>query len=188
VKGALLSLPVLVGVIVLGGCGQTQSTRPQPTSPPTATAPDLPGGFGLSPSDPNLTDQIVLKSVRSVLGHPIDGALVVVNHGTTPINLTKGCKPDFVIALTNGTYKPMVAFPLICSTQPFIIQPGTNRLPFQVVTTYLGCGNGAGPSAVPACIHNMPRPLPTGTYDAVLIGDGSLPLPEPRPVAITLTT
>jgi hypothetical protein len=187
VKGALLSLPVLVGVIVLGGCGQTQSTRPQPTSPPTATAPELPGGFGLSPSDPNLTDQIVLKSVRSVLGHPIDGALVVVNHGTTPINLTKDCKPDFVIALTNGTYKPIVAFALICSTQPFIIQPGTNRLPFQVVTTYLGCGNGAGPSAVPACIHNMPPPLPTGTYDAVLIGDGSLPLPEPRPVAITLT-
>ena len=129
--------------------------------------------------------QIVLTSSRTTAGHFIDGALLVVNHGTVSINLTKTCKPGFVVALTNSKYVPQVAFSAVCSTRPLIIIPGTNRLPVRVITTYLECQQGGSVSAEPACVANEAPPLPTGTYDAVLVGDG-LALPEPQPVPVIL--
>jgi hypothetical protein len=58
---------------------------------------------------------------------------------TVSINLTKTCKPGFVVALTDSKYVPQVAFSAVCSTRPLIITPGTNRLPVRDITTYLEC-------------------------------------------------
>ena len=136
--------------------------------------------------DPSLTDRIVLKSSRTTAGQSIDGTLLVFNHAAAAINLTKTCRPSFVVALTNSRYVPQVAFPAVCSSQPLVIVTGMNRLPVKVTTTYLECQQGGSVSAGPACVANEAPPLPAGSYDAVLVGDG-LALPEPQPVPVTLT-
>jgi hypothetical protein len=109
-----------------------------------------------------------------VSGNTIDGTLVVVNRGS-PVNLTKSCRPDYVVVLTNAKYAPQVAFTSDCLAQPFTIRTGTNRLPIHVLTTYLVCHP-------PACTSD----LPAGNYDAVLVGNG-LALPEPKPISVTLS-
>jgi len=173
-------------LFVLASCGPDQSAKQQIHPTTTTTAPPLPGGYGLVTPDPSLTTQIVLSSTRIASGHSINGTLLVVNRGTIPINLTKACRPDFVVALTNSNYVPQVAFATVCSGRPFTIAPGANHLHVDVTTTYLGCRQGGSPSTVPNCLSDEPPPLPAGNYDAVLIGDG-LALPEPRPVPVTLT-
>ncbi len=182
-----------VGLMVLpllstaAACGQAQSGLPNTTVAPTTTAPPLPGGYGLLPADPHLTDRISLTADRVTPGRVLNGTLVVVNDGTAPINLTKPCRPDFVVALTNSSYAPQVAFATMCSSAPLIIASGTNRFPIQVMTTYVGCSPGGPQAPEPACTANGgPPPLPGGNYDAVLIGF-VLPLPEPHPVAVQLT-
>jgi hypothetical protein len=175
-------------VSVLAAC-----TNPQASSAPklshsttTATAPVLPGGYGLLPSDPGLTDRIILKSARSTAGKPIPGTLLVINHTAASINLTKTCRPSYAVALTNSKYVPRVAFATVCSSAPFVIAPGTNRFPISITTTYLACGQSPSSSSdLPTCIKSGAPPLPAGTYDAVLIGDG-LALPRPQPVPVVL--
>jgi hypothetical protein len=94
---------MLTCVTALAACGGAQSTGRSTT---TTTAPRLPGGYGLIPPDPSLTDRIVLKSSRVTAGQSIDGTLLVFNHGAVAINLTKTCQPSFVVALTNSRYVP----------------------------------------------------------------------------------
>ena len=184
---ALPLLAVLLLVTSTAACGQTRPGSSNTTAVPTTTAPPLPGGYGLLPSDPHLSDRILIATNRSKPGLSIDGTLVVVNDGAAPINLTKSCRPDFVVALTNSHYTPQVAFAAVCRSTPLMIAPGSNRLPVRVMTTYLGCGSSGSHSAEPACLADGgPPPLPMGEYDAVLIGSG-LALPEPEPVAIRLT-
>jgi hypothetical protein len=176
-------------VAVLAAC-----TNPQASSAPkvshstttTTTAPVPPGGYGLLPSDPGLTDRIILKSSRSTAGKPIPGTLLVVNHTAASINLTKTCQPSYAVALTNSKYAPRVAFATVCSSAPFVIAPGTNRFPISITTTYLACQQSQSSSSdLPTCIKSGAPPLPSGTYDAVLIGDG-LALPRPQPVPVVL--
>lgn len=179
---------ILTCLTLLTACGQAQSTDRPTVRSTTTTAPRLPGGYGLIPADPSLTDRIVLKSSSVTAGHPIDATLLVVNHSATAINLTKTCRPSFVVALTNRTYIPRVAFTTDCSSQPFAIVPGTTRLPIKVITTYLGCQQGGSTvSGQPACVGDEAPPLPAGRYDAVMVGNGGLALPEPLPVPVTLT-
>ena len=174
---------ILTGLIVLTACGEAQSTGSSTT---TTTAPPLPGGYGLTTPDSSLTDRIVLKSSRTTAGQSIDGTLLVFNHGAAAINLNKGCRPSVVVALTNSKYVPQVAFAADCSSQPLVIIPGANRLPVEVVTTYLECQQVGSVSTEPACVASGAPPLPAGSYDAVLVGNG-LALPEPQPVPVTLT-
>lgn len=183
------ALGVLAAVaLALSACNQGQSAGPTTSHPsPTTTAPPLPGGYGLIPAGRGLSDRIVLNSTRIASGRPIGGALIVVNHGAVPINLTKTCRPNFVVVLTSSTYTPQVAWPSDCAVGPFTIAPGTNRFPVQVTTTYLGCHQSGPPSTVPRCLSSGPPSLPAGNYDAVLVGNG-LALPKPQPVAVTLTT
>jgi hypothetical protein len=184
-----LAAVAAVAMVVLGlsACSQRPlSAHRSGDSSPTTTAPLLPDGNGLTPAAGVLSDRIVLKSRRIASGQSIGGSLLVVNHGGAPINLTKMCRPDFVVALTSSSYTPIVAWAANCSGLPFIIAPGTNRLPLKVITTYLGCSQGGRPSTEPKCTSTGPPPLPTGNYDAVLFGDG-LALPKPQPISVTLT-
>jgi hypothetical protein len=178
-----VGLIVLLLVAVAAACGQTQASTTNTTGVPTTTAPPLPGGYGLLPSDPHLSDRIVLSTNRITSGHIIYGSLVVMNHGTAPINLTKRCMPHFGVALSSSHYIPQMGFPADCRSTPFIINPGSNRFPIGGSTTYDSCGEA---SAEPPCIDRGPPPLPAGAYDAVLIGDGYLALPQPHPVPVTL--
>ena len=184
-RWAFMASLIACGLLLLAGCGQVHSSTQGSSRTTVTTAPPLPKGYGLVAADPSLTDRIVLSSTRIASGHSIDGVLLVVNHGSVPINLTKMCQPDFVVVLTSSNCLPQVAFAAMCSFHPFIILPGNNRLPFQVITTYYGCQNGGLPSPEPKCLSDGPPPLPRGNYDAVLIGDG-LGLPEPRPIPVML--
>ena len=146
--------------------------------------------IGLVPAPRGLTDRLVLQQTRVTAGAPIKGTLVVTYRGHAPINLNRGCRPRYAVVVTNHRFPPEAAFPADCGTGPFIIKPGVNRLAITVVTTYGSCSQVASQatSRSPACLHGRERmpPLPPGRYQAVLVGDGSLPLPAPVPVPVSL--
>jgi len=145
--------------------------------------------FGLGPASPQLTTRLVLSRTRVVTGSPITATVVVTNHGASSINLTHGCEPSYAVVLTDaGLSLPAgLGWPAICIDGPLIMRPGVNRLPATVLTTYLSCGQQRQGST-PACLGTGSMPaLPPGRYAAVLVGNGDLRLPPPRPVAVVLT-
>lgn len=174
-----LSALVVVGALMVAGC--TSQTASSPTLPSTIPARES----GLSPADPHLSDRLVLTTVRVPAGVTINGTLVVTNHGPKPINLNHGCAPHYEVALTNRHYRPTVVVPTECADRPLLLEPGINRFPITVITTYLACGS-PGTASVPACENQTAPNLPVGKYEAVLFGEG-LALPAPTPVLVALT-
>jgi hypothetical protein len=145
---------------------------------------------GLVPAHRGLTDRLVLQRTRVTAGTEIKGTLVVISSSQAPVNLTHGCRPDYVVVLTSRRFPPDVAFSSDCSGAPFIIRPGENRIAITVLTTFLSCvqiARLATPQR-PACLphHRGTPPLPAGRYEAVLVGEG-LPLPAPAPVLVSLS-
>ncbi len=146
---------------------------------------------GLIPAPRGLTDRLILQQTHVTAGTPIKGTLVVTFRGRAPINLNRGCRPQYAVVVTNHRFPPAAGFPSVCAKAPFIIKPGENRLAVVVYTTYLQCSEVASQATrrSPACLHGrevMPS-LPPGRYEAVLEGDGLLPLPAPAPVPVILT-
>jgi hypothetical protein len=184
---------------VLAACGPAStSARPKATTPSATILPASPhpvgagdlSADGLLPAWPQLHDRLVLKTTEVSAGTTsVSGTLVVVNDGRRAINLSRGCRPSYVVVLTSRTYEPTVAWAMVCSVRPFLMAPGRNRLPFSISTTYLSCGPPPNTPSDPPCLdHPMrPPPLPAGRYRAVLRGDG-LALPPPPSVSITLTS
>lgn len=177
---------------LLVACGSPHAQTPSsgissagaPTVSPTSTT-----ATGLVPASRGLTDRLVLQQTHVTAGTPIKGWLVVTYRGRAPINLNRGCRPHYAVVVTNHRFPPDVAFPADCSTAPFVIRPGQNRLAVTVITTYDRCAQVASQatSSMPACLQGrqiMP-PLPPGQYEAVLVGDG-LPLPAPAPIPVSL--
>jgi hypothetical protein len=143
--------------------------------------------MGLKPASRALSDRLIFSRTAVVAGVRIKGTLLVVNHGSKPINLNHGCRPAYEVVLTGRHYRPSLALADICSVKPFILRPGRNLLPFTLLTTFQTCaGKKDLASGEHACLPGprMP-PLPAGHYSAVLVGDG-LALPAPVPVAVTL--
>jgi hypothetical protein len=177
---------------LLVACGsphaQTPSSGTSSSGAPTVSpAPTM--ATGLVPARRGLTDRLVLQQTHVTAGTPIKGWLVVTYQGRAPINLNRGCRPQYAVVITNHRLPPDVAFPTDCSTAPFVIKPGENRLAITVITTYRMCAQLArqATGSMPACLHGrqiMP-PLPPGRYEAVLVGDG-LPLPAPAPIPVSL--
>jgi hypothetical protein len=151
----------------------------------------LPACGGTTPTakDANITDRLMLSATVSVAGHPIKGEFIVINPGGS-FNLNHGCRPQFAVTLSNRTFPPDAAFTLPCSSKPFIIRHGANRLPFTVFTGYPSCtqpGGGPVTQTSPSCLDgNIIPPLPPGTYRAV--ENGGIALPAPRPVTVRLTS
>lgn len=155
--------------------------------PIVSPAPTTATGLVRAPS--GLTDRLVLQQTHVAAGTPIKGSLVVMYRGRAPIDLNRGCRPQYAVVVTNHRFPPDVAFSTDCSAAPFVIKPGENRLAVTVITTYRVCAQVASQatSRTPACLHGrqiMP-PLPPGRYEAVLVGDG-LPLPAPAPIPVSL--
>jgi len=177
---------------LLAACGPPHAQTPSPgtsssAAPTVSQAPTM--ATGLVPEPGGLTDRLVLLQTQVTAGTPIKGWLVVTYRGRAPINLNRGCRPQYAVVITNHRFPPDVAFPADCSAAPFVIKPGENRLAVTVITTYRMCAQVASQatSSMPACLHGhqiMP-PLPPGRYEAVLVGDG-LPLPAPAPIPIRL--
>jgi hypothetical protein len=175
---------------LLAGCGQVHngaggSAGGRPGGGSASPAPTL----GLAPAPAGLADRIALSRTRVRPGTPIRGMLVVVNHGRKTVNLNRGCRPYFGVRLAGHGLPVAAAFPADCSRAPFLIRPGVTRLAVTVRTTYSGCTSGKHATAhMPACLpgNRMP-PLPAGRYQAVLVGDGDLPLPPATPVQVVLT-
>jgi len=189
----LLAAASTAAVGLLAACSSPHAPT---SSPGTASAgspavsPPSRAAAGLIPAPPGLTDRLVLQRTRVAAGTPIKGTLIVTSRGRAPINLNHHCRPHYTVVVTNHRFPPAAAFPADCSTAPFTIKPGENRLAVTVQTTYLSCTQVASQatSSFPACLHGrqiMP-PLPPGRYEAVLIGDGTLPLPAPAPVPVIL--
>ncbi len=185
----------LLSVLALGGllaaCSHGTPSAARPTTPATTTTVPLKSA-GLIPADPHLTTRIELQRTRVTAGTTISGTLIVTNTASAPIDLTtadSGCAPGFQIILGNSQVQQSPGFAAVCSTSPFLIPPGTTRLPVTVPTTYFGCisPGGSSTTAEPVCVHNQPPPLPRGHYKAVLAGSGQLALPEAPPVIVTLT-
>ena len=178
------------GLLVACGSPHAHTTSPEtsPSGVPTVSpAPTT----GLIPAPRGLTDWLVLRQTRVRTGTPIKGTLVVMYRGSAPINLNHRCRPQYAVVVTNHRFPLAAAFPSICLAAPFIIKPGENRFAVTVYTTYLQCSEVASQATrrSPACLHGhevMP-PLPPARYEAVLEGDGLLPLPAPAPVPVILT-
>lgn len=146
---------------------------------------------GLVPADPSITDQIVLSTTRVVSGEPLRAVLVVTNHSAEPVVVQRGLGcPDFVVALTNSKIPPEVAFAVSCQGE-LRFEPGVTRFTYPVFSTYDGCAENpadARPAeGVVACLPGgRAPPLPAGTYEAVLIGDGNVALPPAVSPPVTL--
>jgi len=180
------------GLLVACGSPRAQTASPGTSSSGAPTASPAPTmATGLIPAPRGLTDRLVLRQTRVAAGTAIKGTLVVTYRGRAPINLNHRCRPQYAVVVTNRRFPPDAGFPSVCLTAPFIIKPGENRLAVTVDTTYLQCSEVASQATrrSPACLHGrqvMPS-LPPGRYEAVLEGDGLLPLPAPASVPVTLT-
>jgi hypothetical protein len=182
------SAAAAAGLLIACGSSQAQTSSPGTSSsgaPAVSPAPTT----GLIRAPRGLTDRLVLQQTHVMAGTAIKGTLVVTYRGRAPINLNRGCSPQYAVVLTNHRLPPHAGFTTICSMWPFVIRPGENRLAVTVVTTYLACTHVAklATSSLPVCLHGrqvMPS-LPPGRYEAVLVGDG-LPLPAPAPVPVSI--
>lgn len=178
------------GLLVACGSTNAQTTFPGTSSSGAPTASPAPT-TGLIPAHRGLTDRLILQRTHVTAGTPIKGTLVVTYRGRAPINLNHHCRPQYAVGLTNPRFQQAPGFFSWCLLAPFIIKPGENRLAVTVYTTYLECSEVASQAtkSSPACLHGrevMPS-LPPGRYEAVLVGNGVLPLPAPAPVPVILT-
>jgi hypothetical protein len=159
----------LVTALVLAGCNGTHRST-------TVTLPTH-----------GMESRIVLSTTHVMAGHPMAATLVVDNPGSA-VNLTRitHCRPPFAIYLSNSRLDNQPVIPLDCSSRPFVIAHGTTRLRTTIPTTYSSCVQGPdGDAATPTCLPGAGSPpLPRGTYQAK---ETFLPLPDPAPVAVTLT-
>jgi hypothetical protein len=138
-----------------------------------------------------MTVQITLSTTRTVAGNSIKGDLVFTNPGPA-VNLTSlepsGCKPAFAVYLTNGTISNAPAFTADCVAGPFVIAQGTTTLPFSLSTTYGTCTQQSAATTpnIPLCSPSGMPPFPPGAYRAPVGWSEAVPLPQARPVAVTL--
>lgn len=171
----------------LGGRSSSSITQATTTSSPTpeATTPTIP------PALSQMTVQIRLSATHAVAGPPINGHLVITNLGPA-VDLTdlvpSGCKPGFTVYLTNGTISDEARSTADCVGAAFIIAQGTTMIPFTILTTYVACTSESAETApnLPLCSSSGMPPLPPGVYQATIGWNDVVPLPKPRPVAVTL--
>lgn len=182
----------VVATLCFGATGCTGGSVPpsaNPIEPAPTTLPPIPTkSAGLVPAATSITDRVMLTRHTVRAGTTIAGTLIVTNASHSPINLTQTCKPDYAVVIRNRVIHQEPAFTTGCSSQPFLLHPGTTRFPISVITTYFGCLQPGGSSAtpMPKCTAHGPPPLPVGIYSTLLYGSGGLALPEPAPVTVTL--
>jgi hypothetical protein len=177
---------VLLGGLLVSACASQGSNTTRSTVAGTTTPAN---SDGLIRADPLIRVRVELRNHQVTAGQSITGTLVVTSTASGRIDLTKMCEPSFQVVLGNRTISQHPAFNAVCSSQPLWINPGTNRFPLAVTTSYFECVQPGGSSTAPiaACGSDGPPPLPPGEYHTVLVGSGNLPLPQPPSVSVKLT-
>ena len=122
-RRALLLVPVVVIAIALGGL--------LPIGPALRSGPE-PAAAGTSIAAGRVTARIALSSTRPPARSTVKGHLVLTNSGDRPVDLNQGCAPKWEVVLGKGLQVPQVAFSLECGPEPFVVKPGTTRLPFEL--------------------------------------------------------
>jgi hypothetical protein len=79
-----------------------------------------------------VTARVALPSTRLTARSTVKGHLVLMNSGDQPVDLNHGCSPKWDVVLGRGPRPPGVMFTLDCGTDPFVVRPGTTRLPFEL--------------------------------------------------------
>jgi hypothetical protein len=145
--------------------------------------------MGLIPAASRISDRVVLSEHTVSAGTSISGTLEVTNQSPTAVNLTRLCRPNFAVVIASGVIDQRPGFAQPCTNQPFIVEPGTNSFPISVLTTYFEClpPGSSSLTSEPSCTGSTMSPLPAGSYHTILYGSGDLALPEPAPVAVTVT-
>jgi hypothetical protein len=115
-------------------------------------------------------------------------ATLVVNNPGSAINLTRVCRPAFVVDLVGSSARQDFGFPLVCSAMPFMVRHGTSRFSIPMITTYWAVHPGGQPSiSSPSCSASGPPPLPPGKYTTQIEWSETVPLPKPRPLTVLIT-
>jgi hypothetical protein len=152
------------------------ASRPPQTSPPVARG-----------ATSKITDHLHLDQTRVVAGKSVNGDLIVYNPGST-IKLSKGCTPQLFVELNRGSFHQAVPVATACEAgPPLTVRQGTTMFTVSVDTTYNICSQSPPYSVtLPRCLGSDPPPLPVGTYMAKAFWAGTVPLPAPKEVALTL--
>ena len=122
-------------------------------------------------------------------GDQVDAALIIDNNTGADITIP-GCGPMWAIVLTNTAHPPDIAFLLPC-LPPLVIRTGQTRFPSVLRASYSTCTArpAGGDDPTPPCLDSGPPPLPTGEYQAVVVGLEKDPLPgipNPEPVNVRI--
>ena len=165
-------LPAVGMMTGLSGCGTASAARSAPVAP--------------------VEIHVRLDQTRVVQGTPIRGQAVLTNT-TSKSLLVHQCAADgwLLVGLTDGKVPFNPATALVACPPSIRLQPGANRFPITVATTYQECLQPGGQSTtyVPPCSHvyGLP-PLPAGVYTTKAVTYG-LPAKTaiPRPIMVTVT-
>jgi hypothetical protein len=129
-----------------------------------------------------ITIRVELDRTRVVTGTPIKGTAVVTNEGSKSM-LVQQCATDGWLAVGLASEKTQFspAFALVGCPPSVVLEPGPNRFPVTVITTYQSCLQPGGQSTVfvPNCLPSgspdrLP-PLPVGRYSTKVITMGLPP-------------
>lgn len=166
----------------------TPSVPAPSVEPTTTTAYSNPTTTTPTPL-PGTAVQITLTTTRAVAGDRINGTVEITNSGSA-VNLTEmdggEGTPAFLVHLTNGT---IIGGPVLggsATSSPFVIAHGTTYFRFSLWTTYEACGGTPTTPNDPPCSPNGEPPLPPGTYAATIEWSPLVPLPQPKPVEVTV--
>lgn len=142
------------------------------------------GGSGTG----RITDHLELSKTRVVAGQSLKATLVVNNPGSA-INLTRVCRPAFLVDLVGSSARQDFGFTSDCMSGPFMVRRGTSRFSIPMVTTYSGCISPGGQSIIPLpnCSTSGPPSLPPGKYTTQVEWSETVPLPKPRPLTVLIT-
>lgn len=178
---------IFLAVGVLGGSIALAAIRRSggPTRTSTRSSTSTPAG-----SQASLQIRLVLDRTTVVAGTTIHGVALLTN--TTDHTITvKACAADgwFEVGLSNqritfgGFPSPAVA----CAPSVKLVR-GVNRVPFEVLTTYLGCTHvkALATSQHPVCEPAGIPPLPPGSYVTKVVTTG-LPARSQVPAAVHVT-
>lgn len=152
-------------------------------------------GAQASPRPP-IKVHLTLATNRVVAGHPIKGTVALTNTTQKAITVNT-CAIDgwLDVGLQDSSYSPSFFHPAVGCDPSVRLEPGANRYPVTVVTTYSSCQapqpSGTSPSSFPTCTvsdgRERPPPLPAGRYSTVVEFVGLAGLTQtPNRVVVTL--
>jgi hypothetical protein len=169
------------------------ATRAQAIALATKILGRAPSDGSREPNTPNaygLSARLEFPVTTFTAGTTVHGTLIVENHTKYDVTVEKsGCKTTWEVTLTNARVPNNLVNDLMCSTGRTVFTPGTNRLPFDVITTYSTCTEGNASPRIVRCLPNRGEPLlPAGEYHAVLdiFSEGERAFPSAPDVLVQL--